>query len=120
MAGDFGGTNGLGDVLVVGEYAGVVRVHGDIEMVAGEELAHRFGDDTLIHGFGVQIDALLQAPPSAGTIHRARVKVGVSEILGQRLGRGRLAHAGGAVDGNTNHRPTSLDSERTSVWDSTR
>ena len=120
MAGDFGGTNGLGDVLVVGEYAGVVRVHGDIEMVAGEELAHRFGDDTLIHGFGVQIDALLQAPPSAGTIHRARVKVGVSEILGQRLGRGRLAHAGGAVDGNANHRPTSLDSERTSVWDSTR
>lgn len=89
-------------------------------MVAGEELAHRFGDDTLIHGFGVQIDVLLQTPPSAGTIHRARVKVGVSEILGQRLGRGRLAHAGGAVDGNANHRPTSLDSERTSVWDSTR
>ena len=120
MAGDFGGTNGLGDVHAVGGHDGRIRIHGDIEMILGEELAHRFGDETLIHLLGIQVDALLEAPPSAGAIHGARVEVGESVVLGQRLRRRGFADAGGPVDGDADHRPTALDREWTSVWLSTR
>ncbi len=120
MAGNLGGTDRLGDVLAIRAHAGIVGINADVEVVAGEELPHRFGDHTLIDLLGIQIDALLQTPPCACTVHGAGVEIRESEILGQGLGRGGFSHAGGAVDGDANHSPTSLDSERTSVWLSTR
>ena len=120
MGGHLGGTNRLGDILTVRAYGWIIGIDADIEMVAGEELSHRFGDHSLIDLLGVQIDTLLQAPPCAGTIHGTGIEVCESKILGQRFGRRGFAYAGGAVNGNTNHSPTSLDSERTSVWLNTR
>ena len=88
VRGHLSGTNRLGDVLAIGVHAGIVRIHGNIEMVSGEELPHRFGDDTLIHGLGIKVDAAFQAPPRAGAVHCARIQVCIVEVLGQRLGRG--------------------------------
>ena len=85
---DLGRTDGLADVLVIGVHLRIVRIDADVEMAVGEEFADGFGDELLIDGFGIQIDAFVHAPPGAGTVHRACVEVCETIIFGQCLGRG--------------------------------
>ena len=88
MQRDLGRTDGLADVLAIGVHLRIVRIDADVEMAVGEEFADGFGDELLIDGFGIQIDAFVHAPPSAGTVHRACVEVCETIIFGQCLGRG--------------------------------
>ncbi len=120
MGGHLGGTNGLADVLVIRIHARIIGIHADVEMAVGEEFADRLRDFTFVDGFRIQVDALMQTPPRACTVHGAGVEVGETVVFGQSLGSGRLADAGRPVNGYADHSPTSLERERTSVCESTR
>ena len=115
MRGHFGGTNGVADILAIGEHFRIIRVDADVEMPFGEEFADRFGDQLLVHGFDIQIKTLIQAPPCARTVHGSSVEIRKTVIFGQNLGRRGFAHACRAINGYTNHSPTALERERTSV-----
>ena len=62
MRRDLGRTDGLADVLAIGVHLRIVRIDADVEMAVGEEFADGFGDELLIDGFGIQIDAFVHAP----------------------------------------------------------
>ncbi len=82
----FGGTDGIADVLTIREDLRIFRVDADIEMSFGEELTDRFGNQLLVHGLGIQIKTLVQAPPCARTVHGPRIKIRKTVIFGQNLG----------------------------------
>ncbi len=78
-------------------------------MTFGKELSHGFGDQLFIDRLRVKVNALVHAPPCAGTIHGTGIEVSETVIFGQRLGCGRLADTRRSINCYANHRPTALD-----------